>query len=117
MSEEFYWIAVAVVTVIASARLTRLVTYDVFPPTRWIREVWGEVMDRSAVTRGYAVLTYCQWCFSFWATLPLVLWGYYTDFQPAWWLVNGSLAGSYLAAIFMTNDTDVSHDTSDEESA
>lgn len=117
MSVEFFWVAVAVVTIISAARLTRLVTYDEFPPVRWAREKWADVMDRRALTRGWVVLAFCQWCFSFWATLPVVLWGYFTDWHEAWWLVNGTLAASYLAAIFMTNDTDDSGDDADEESA
>lgn len=108
MSTEFYWVAVALVTIISAARLTRLATFDVFPPARWLRDTWGDIMDAHDLTRGWMVLPFCQWCFSFWATLPVVLWGYFTDFHDAWWIVNGALAASYLAAIFMTNDTDVS---------
>lgn len=116
MSTEFLWVAIALTTIVSSARLTRVVTFDVFPPTRWLRNAWGDLMDRASLTRGYAILLSCQWCFSFWATLGVVLWGYYSDWDEVWWIVNGSLAASYLAAIFMTNDTDDStHDDSDDE--
>lgn len=108
MNEEFRWVGIVLFTIISAARVTRLVTFDVFPPTRWFRDAWGEVMDKHAITRPWAVLPYCQWCFSFWATLPIVLWGYFSDFHDPWWIVNGSLAASYLAAIFMSNDGDVS---------
>jgi hypothetical protein len=109
VSTEFVWLAIALVTIGAAARVTRLVTFDVFPPTRWARTAWGDLMDEHDITRPWAVLPFCQWCFSFWATLPIVLWGYFTDFHDPWWIVNGALAGSYLAAIFMSNDGDVSN--------
>lgn len=115
MSTEFVWTAIAVVTIVSSARLTRLVTYDVFPPARWLRHAWGNLMDRSRHTQGYAILTFCQWCFSFWATLVVVLWGYFADWNTLWWIVNGSLGGSYLAAILMTHDGDVSKDDGDDD--
>ena len=41
----FDWIAVAVVTVLSSARLTRLATFDSFPPVRWLRDKYGEWTD------------------------------------------------------------------------
>lgn len=116
MSPEFYWLAVALVTIVSSARLTRVVTFDVFPPARWLRNTWGDIMDRHSLTRGYVVLLFCQWCFSFWATLAVVLWGYLSDFDEIWWIANGSLAASYLAAIFMTNDGDnTTHDDDENE--
>lgn len=120
MSTEFYWLAVALVTIISAARITRVVTFDAFPPARWLRDVWGDAMDAHDLTRGWAVLPFCQWCFSFWATLFVVTWadlsGVFdgeaiTDsdlWAQFWWIMNGTMAASYLAAIFMTNDTDVS---------
>lgn len=110
VSAEFYWLAIALVTIVSAARVTRVVTFDKFPPARWLRHAYGDLMDRTTLTRGWAVLPFCQWCFSFWATLPIVLWGWCSDFHTAWWIINGSLAASYLAAIFMTNDTDDSKD-------
>lgn len=116
MSTEFLWVAIALTTIVSSSRLTRVVTFDVFPPARWLRDAWGNLMDRSRLTQGYAILLFCQWCFSFWATLAVVLWGFLADWNEVWWIINGSLAASYLAAIFMTNDTDTStHDDDDED--
>lgn len=115
MSTEFLWVAIALTTIISSARLTRVVTYDVFPPARWLRDTWGDLMDRSRFTQGYAVLLFCQWCFSFWATLGVVLWGHLSGFDTIWWVFNGTMAASYLAAIFMTHDGDVSGDDDNED--
>lgn len=117
MSLEFYWLAVAVVTVISASRITRVVTFDAFPPARWVRDTYADLMDRSGPTRGWALLLFCPWCFSPWATLGVILWGYFSGFDTLWWIINGSLAASYLAAIFMTQDGDDSGESENEEVA
>jgi hypothetical protein len=102
MSPEFYWIAVAVVTILSSARLTRLVTWDHFPPIEWARNKYADKTDGS----GWQLLAFCGYCFSFWATGAVVLAGWLSGWHEAWWLVNGILGGSYLAAIVMVHDGD-----------
>lgn len=120
MNVEFYWVAFAVVTIMSSARLTRLATWDHFPPVKAMREKFAEWTDTTDRRRGWQILAYCGYCFSFWATLVVVLWadaagvldgetvwGSSGDTaQPIWWIVNGVLGGSYLAAIVMANDGD-----------
>lgn len=102
----FEWLAVAVVTVISSARVTRLVTVDTLPPIKWLREKYEDKTDGS----GWQKLTMCGYCFSFWATLVVLLWGWFVSWDgtdgTVWWLINGVLAASYLAAIVMRFDGD-----------
>lgn len=75
-----------VALVIASWRLTRLLTKDEFPPVRWLREWMIRTMADTAAdgsltpgrrfgAPGYAVayVWTCYWCMSFWA--GLVVWG------------------------------------------
>lgn len=124
--DEFYWIAVAVVVITSSARLTRLATFDKFPPTLWLRNAYGDLMDRRESTRPWALLAYCGYCASFWATAAVVLWGLWAGVlsptgdtvsgTPAqfWWLFNGTLGASYLAAILMAYDGDASDPLEDE---
>jgi len=100
LSPEFFWVAVALVTVTSAARLTRLVTFDHFPPVKWLRNKYAAKTDGS----DWQLLAYCGYCASFWVTLVVVAWGWATDWQTAWWLVNGVLGASYDAAILMTND-------------
>lgn len=106
MRDEFYWIAVAVVTVVSSARLTRLATWDDFPPAKWLRNKYADLTDGS----GWQVLAFCAYCASFWVTAGVFLWGYFTEFHEPWWVVNGLLAASYLAAIVMVHDGDDGED-------
>lgn len=106
----FHWIAVALVAIVSSARLTRLATYDHFPPVEWVRNKFVDLTDRSDRSRRWQLLAYCPYCASFWITLIVVLSGWGSDWHEAWWMVNGSLAASYLAAILMVHDGDDGED-------
>ena len=122
MSTEFYWVAVVATTIISAARVTRLATVDKFPPAVWVREKWASL----TVDSGWIWLFYCGYCFSFWATLGVILWGLlagvydapangYDDIAfTAWWIVNGIFAASYLAAVFMAHDGDLNDDEDED---
>ena len=110
MSIEFYWVAVVVITAISSARLTRLATIDKFPPVRFLRDWYEEKTEET----GWVWLTICGYCFSFWTTLVLVVWGglagvYATPVDTslsaqAWWAFNLLFAITYLAGMTMARD-------------
>lgn len=104
--DEFFWIAVAAVTITSSARLTRLVTWDQFPPMLWVRNKYAEFTEATPRRLGWQLLLFCGYCFSFWATLLVVLTGYFSDWHEAWWIINSIFGGSYLAAILMASDGD-----------
>lgn len=118
MSTEFYWIAVTLVTVVSASRLTRLVTVDKFPPIKWVREKYADLTDGS----DWFWLMYCGYCFSFWATVLVVTCAYFAGvldgpgstaegWTLVWWIVNGTFAASYLAAILMALDGDIPDDS------
>lgn len=102
----FEWVAVALVVVTSSARLTRLATVDKFPPVKWLREKYEDATDGT----DWIWLALCGYCFSFWATLAVVLTGYFSDWHEVWWLINATFGASYLAAILMANDGDMGDD-------
>lgn len=97
---EIYWIAIAAVVITSSSRITRLLTYDKFPPVEWLRNKYADLTDGS----GWQLLAFCAYCASFWVTLAVVLSGYFSDWHTIWWLVNGVFGASYLAAILMVHD-------------
>lgn len=98
---ELLWVLVAaVVGIVSSARLTRLVTQDSFPPAAWLRIKWDEKTDGTS----WNVLFHCHWCMSFWTTLPIGLWAYLSNLHISWWIFNAILAGSYLAAMVVERD-------------
>lgn len=112
MRDAFYWLAVALVVITSAARLTRLATFDLFPPVKWLREKYAARTDGS----DWQVVAYCGYCASFWLTALVVLTGLWAgvldqygsldNWQSAWWIVNGTLGASYLAAILMAHDGD-----------
>ena len=116
VSAEFYWVAVALTTIVCASRLTRLATWDVFPPTKWLRDKYSNLTDGS----GWQVLAFCGYCASYWITGLVVLWGLYAGVYQTpvstthpflwWWIVNGIFATSYLAAILMAHDGDEGDD-------
>lgn len=96
----FYWIAIAAITVVSSARITRLATHDAFPPIVWLRDKYADATDGT----GWQLLAFCPYCASFWITAAVALIGYFTDFHEAWVLVNSIFAASYAAAILVARD-------------
>lgn len=112
MRIEFYWVAVIATTIVSASRLTRLATWDKFPPVAWLRDKYADATDGT----GWQLLAFCGYCASFWITGLVMVWGYLAgayDFDtratsPAlvWWIANGVLAASYLAAILMAHDGD-----------
>jgi len=93
-------LAAVIVGIMSAARLTRLVTQDSFPPAAWARITW----DRITNDGPWSTLFHCHWCFAPYATAVVLVWGWLTDLQPAWWLVNGWLAASYVASMVVERD-------------
>lgn len=114
MSVEYYWAAVAAVAIMSGARLSRLLTFDSFPPIKWVRDKYEDATDGS----DWQMLTMCGYCISFWLVGALVGWAWLvgvldgvptaamSDAEQLWWIVNGALGGSYLSAIVMKFDGD-----------
>jgi hypothetical protein len=96
-----YILAVLVGT-LSAARITRLLTWDKFPPTVYLRAFWDRVTNDGP----YALLFHCPWCMSFWVTGAVAAWGYFTEFNEAWWYVNAVFGFSYVAAWFVLHDGD-----------
>lgn len=98
-----WWQAIlaAIVVLLGAARLTRLVTYDDFPPIVAIRMWWDKVTDDGP----WAKLLHCSWCFSFWASLLAIgsffLTPLWVPLAWAWWIFWGALAASYVAALIV----------------
>lgn len=100
-TEFLFWICMSLVSVASAARITRLLTYDVFPPVVWARNTFAEFVDKWAITRPWGRLAYCVYCMSFWVAGGVLLAGYLSDWHTAWWLINGAFALSYPVALFV----------------
>jgi hypothetical protein len=104
-----FWVAVAVVTVMSAARLTRLVTQDVYPPAKrareaYIRRVIHANSRHPRVDVDWSELVRCPYCAAPYITAAVVAWGALTDWHTPWWVVNGVLAAAYAAAIVVERD-------------
>lgn len=86
-------------------RVVRLVTYDEYPPTMWLRSFW---IGRVTGGNGWAKLIECLWCFSPWAMAVCIGWFFLTPLAPwllwSWWLVWAWLALSYIASMITRRD-------------
>lgn len=99
---EFEWVAAALVAVVASGRYARLITWDSYPPSAWLRKKWDAVTKDGE----WSELLHCGYCANIYIAFGVVLWGYFTDFNTLWWLINGSMAVAYAGAVFMAYDGD-----------
>jgi hypothetical protein len=89
-----------VVWIVASARITRLLTQDSFPPVVWLRMKWDDKTEGN----GWNVLFHCHWCMSFWVTAAIGVWGFLSNLHWTWWILNVVLAASYISAFVVERD-------------
>lgn len=101
-AEAVFWLAVALVTITSTARITRLLTFDLFPPIRWARDKFAERTDGS----DWQLIAFCPYCMSFWVGAAVIGTGWLSDWHTAWWLINAVFGSSYLAAMLMVADGD-----------
>lgn len=106
---QFEQVAAFVILVLATARITRLVVFDHYPPVVWLRITW----DRFTGNSPWNLLLHCAYCLAPWIALVVGLlgcWSLGIDFSALasnwWWSVGTWLAASYLAAIVVAYDGD-----------
>jgi hypothetical protein len=95
-----WWVVLAAIFVgtVGAARLTRVITYDDFPPAVWWRIKWADWTHGT----GWEKLFTCSWCFGFWAfglalgTFVLSLLAPWLGW--IWWIGWGTLAGGYIVS-------------------
>jgi hypothetical protein len=90
VTQILYIIAAVIVGVLSTARLTRLVTEDSWPPVVWLRMQWDRITDHGP----WYDLVDCPWCLAPWLVAPNLILAVVTDLHPAWWIINGWLAAS-----------------------
>lgn len=107
----FQWIAASIIAVLSVARTARLIVWDEYPPTIWLRIKWDNATGDSAWNK----LLHCQFCLTPYLMAGVMLWAWWADiadhavltdsfWATAWWIVNGWWAGSYLAASYVAYD-------------
>lgn len=101
------WVVVVLavlVAVVGGGRFTRVVVYDDFPPTIWLRVQWDKLTEGNEWNK----LLHCFWCFSHWVSAVVILWFGVGLVVPwigyAWWIFWGWFAISYLTAMLIARD-------------
>jgi hypothetical protein len=94
VTEILYILAAVLVGALASARLTRLLTQDTWPPSVWVRTKWAEITDDGP----WYDLVDCPWCAAPWITGANLAVALLTDLHEAWWIFNGWMAASMVVA-------------------
>lgn len=107
----FVSVLALLVGVLGVARLTRIVVYDEFPPSVWLRmTVTHALENRGPYARAWGKIVTCWWCLSPWLFLVCILWWMlliplHPFFMYAWWAWWGMLAGGYAATMLIVRDT------------
>lgn len=94
VTETLYIIAAVLVGALASARLTRLITTDSWPPSVWLREKWAVITEEGP----WYDLVECPWCASPWIVMVNLMVALTTDLHAVWWIFNGWMAASLVVA-------------------
>jgi hypothetical protein len=97
---SFQIVAAVVVGVLAAARLTRLICFDSYPPSAWLRDRWRKWTKDGK----WAGLVDCPYCAAPYCAAAVLAAGEVSDYAYWWWIFCGWLAGSYLAAIVVVFD-------------
>lgn len=97
---HFQIIAAVIIGVLSVARTARLVVWDEFPPTMWLRMKWDDATEGKGVNK----LLHCQFCITPYMAAVLLAWFWFSDAHWTWWVANGVWAGSYLAASYVAYD-------------
>jgi hypothetical protein len=100
----FEWVAACLVGVLSVARTARLLVWDEYPPTMWLRMKWDARTEGSTWNK----LLHCQFCMTPYLTAGMMVWAWLAGAPEhlhwTWWVVNGWWAASYLAASYVAYD-------------
>jgi hypothetical protein len=100
------WLIVAAVLVVVFGvgRLSRVLTYDVFPPSIAVRIWWDKITHDGS----WSKLVHCFWCATPWIMLVALGWfalGLVVVWVAViWWLFWGWLALAYVSSIIIARD-------------
>lgn len=93
-----------IITVVGSARVTRILTHDAYPPAVKFRMWWDKITHDGP----WAKLVHCPWCAGPWITLiaigTFLLTFTWIGFAWAWWLFWGWMTLSYWTSQYVFFD-------------
>ena len=98
------------VAVLGVYRLARVIIYDSFPPSVWLRIQWDNATHKSS----WNTLLHCPWCLTPWLMLGAIGWFFAGFFWAAWllwawWIFWGWLAMAGLSSMVYVRDERAEH--------
>lgn len=99
---DFEKVAAFVLLFLGTARMVRLISFDSYPPSAWVRIKWDNLTGDS----GWNPLLHCAYCLAPYLLAVNMAWAYFSDFHWSWWAANIWLGGSYLASMTVAYDGD-----------
>lgn len=82
-----------------TARLTRIATYDDYPPAEWLRTRWIALVGEK-----WGKLATCIWCGQPYIVLICMGWAYWSDFAWHWWAFWAWMALSQAGSTLLSYD-------------
>lgn len=101
LPEWAYLLVAVVVGIGGTARLTRLIVDDTYPPAAALRSGWRRLTNDGP----WAELVDCAFCASPYIAAGNLAWATLSDLHWSWWLLNGWLTVAYAASIIVVRDT------------
>lgn len=96
--------AAVLVALFGVGRLSRVLTWDPYPPAIAVRTAWSRLTNDGP----WAKLATCFWCATPWLMLVAIGWfavGLWVEWIAiAWWIFWGWLALSYASSIIIARD-------------
>lgn len=89
-----------VIGILSVARTARLLVWDEYPPTMWLRMKWDDMVGESA----WGTLLHCQYCLGPYLAAGMAGWAYLSDLHWTWWVINGVWGFSYVSSIIVSYD-------------
>jgi hypothetical protein len=87
------------VAVFGTARLTRIIVHDDYPPMIWLRSHW-----EARVGENWGKLMTCIWCGQPYVAAGCLAWAYFSDFHWSWWAFWGWMALSQAGSTLLAYD-------------
>ena len=97
----YYGLALATL-LLSSARITRLVVADEYPPSIWLRIKWDTITKDGP----WALLLHCPWCLGPYVVAVNAAWAYISNTHWTWWVVNAFFALGYATSWIVFHDED-----------
>lgn len=98
-------VVLVLVAILGAGRVTRVLVYDDYPPSRALRTFWINTIARGG---GWAKLAECAWCAAPWVMAVLIGWFFLTPLAPwilwSFWIFWSWMALSYVTVMVYVRD-------------